>query len=104
MLILMGIRDFFTETIPQVLDKCMQQFYLLSGCDGVELNVLKELLGEPANDDFAAELDTQAKTSGKMTVFGCFTFPLFNLDFRMVVLHYRTGHKDCSTYTCIKCM
>jgi len=47
----------------------MQTFYLLSGCDGVELNVLKDILGEPANDEFAAELDTQAKTSGKMTVF-----------------------------------
>ena len=42
-------------------------FYLLSGCDGVELNVLKDILGEPANDEFAAELDTQVKTNGKMT-------------------------------------
>jgi len=66
---------------------------LLSGCDGVELNVLKDILGEPANDEFAAELDTQAKTSGKMTVFG------------YLFLHHSTGYKDCSSYmTCIKCM
>ena len=101
---LSGIRDLFTVTIPQVLNKCIQTFYLLSGCDGVELNVLKDILGEPANDEFAAELDTQAKTSGKMTVFGCFTFPI-NLDFRILVFHHSSGHKDCSSYmTCIKCM
>ena len=35
------------------------------GCDGVELNVLDDILGDPANDDFAAELDKAAKTSGK---------------------------------------
>ena len=33
----------------------------------MELNVLKDILGEPANDEFAAELDTQVKTNGKMT-------------------------------------
>ena len=38
----------------------------VTGCDGVELNVLDDILGEPANDEFAAELDTAAtKTSGK---------------------------------------
>lgn len=31
----------------------------------MELNVLDDILGEPANDEFAAELDTPAKTSGK---------------------------------------
>ncbi|KAJ7372913.1 YTH domain-containing protein 1 [Desmophyllum pertusum] len=36
---------------------------LETSCDGVELNVLKDILGEPAHDEFAAELDTQAKTS-----------------------------------------
>ena len=74
----------------------MQTFYLLSGCDGVELNVLKDILGEPANDEFAAELDTQVKTSGK-TAFGylCFT-PAHSI-----------GYRDCSSYmymTYIKCM
>ena len=49
----------------------------------MELNVLKDILGEPANDEFAAELDTQAKTSGKMTVFGnlCFKHRLQGLQF-----------------------
>ncbi|XP_078353203.1 uncharacterized protein LOC144637982 isoform X2 [Oculina patagonica] len=36
---------------------------LETSCDAVELNVLKDILGEPANDEFAAELDTQTKTS-----------------------------------------
>ena len=36
------------------------------GYDGVELNVLDDILGEQANDEFAAELDTATvKTSGK---------------------------------------
>ncbi|CAH3173820.1 unnamed protein product [Porites evermanni] len=37
---------------------------LETSCDGVELNVLDDILGEPANDEFAAELDTAVtKTS-----------------------------------------
>lgn len=36
---------------------------LETSLDGVELNVLDDILGEPANDEFAAELDTPAKTS-----------------------------------------
>ena len=65
-----SIRDFFHCNNSTNFDKCLQTFYLLSGCDGVELNVLKDILGEPANDEFAAELDTQVKTNGEMTVFG----------------------------------
>jgi len=76
---------------------CKHFYYFLLGCDGVELNVLKDILGEPANDEFAAELDTQAKTSGKMTMFGCFTFPI-NLDLRILMFHHSIGHKDCSSY------
>ena len=54
--------------------------YFDTGCDGVELNVLKDILGEPANDEFAAELDTQAKTSGMLIVFA-----LYILDFKKLV-------------------
>lgn len=58
--------------------------YFDTGCDAVELNVLKDILGEPANDEFAAELDTQTKTSGKLIVFTYITFVLFFLEIRMV--------------------
>ena len=33
------------------------------GFDGEELNVLDDILGEPANDEFAAELDKAAKST-----------------------------------------
>lgn len=54
--------------------------YFDTGCDGVELNVLKDILGEPANDEFAAELDTQAKTSGMLLVFALYILDFKKLD------------------------
>lgn len=75
----------------------MQTFYLLSGCDGVELNVLKDILGEPANDEFAAELDTQVKTSGKMTVFGYLCFALQHRLQGLQFLHVYDMHKMHTT-------
>ena len=44
-----------------------KHFVFAVGCDGVGLNVLDDILGEQANDEFAAELDTAApKSSGKI--------------------------------------
>jgi len=52
---------------------------LILGYDGVELNVLDDILGEQANDEFAAELDTPAvKTSGKLRLLLRFTSLLYN--------------------------
>ena len=43
-----------------------EMLFCFVGYDGVELNVLDDILGEQANDEFAAELDTATvKTSGK---------------------------------------
>lgn len=60
----------------QCINVCNSLMYFGTGCDAVELNVLKDILGEPANDEFAAELDTQAKTSGMLIVFTSITFAL----------------------------
>lgn len=50
----------------------------------MELNVLDDILGEPANDEFAAELDTPAKTSGKtrFSTVLILLVPLLNFQFQ----------------------
>lgn len=51
----------------KVLSQFFFFFFFLTGFDGEELNVLDDILGEQANDEFAAELDTAAvKTSGRL--------------------------------------
>ena len=50
------------------MHKVLCQFFFKTGYDGEELNVLDDILGEQANDEFAAELDTAAvKTSGRLS-------------------------------------
>ena len=67
------------------------------GCDGVELNVLKDILGEPGNDEFAAELDTQAKTSGKITLIVHCPYLLVISQYHMVYIY---PHWKVSCFSC----